>query len=225
MEQVEPTTKNLKNISKDVLNGLIARSEEIKTLSTNFKEHYHIKINKFTAEKTRLQAELSKETLQIEADTEIIKIMNKSLEKENLELAKLDSENQHLAEQIRIIESTNKNLLEKLIDVEEKEKYMKIKCKQLKDKKESNMKEMKIVNDLFKKYFGFDVIRLKEDSLKIVFNNLECECYVIFDFSQVESVIECYPQMNLEKINIAFREKKNFYDFAKYIRNLLKMNI
>lgn len=225
MDQTEATTKNLKNITKDVLKCLIERSEEFKSSIKKFKENYFNKINKFSADEAVLRSTLENEKIIEENLSSKILLIKKSLEKEEADITKLDSENDILKDQIKELENTNKFLLEKLIDIEEKEKHLKSKCKQLRDRKENKIKEQKLINNLFKLYFGLDIIKLKEDVIKIIFYNLGCECYVIIDFSQNESVSECHPQINLEKVNYAFKEKKNFYEFIKFIREQLKQNI
>lgn len=225
MDPAEAATKNLRNIVKDVTEKLHVKSDELRRMAVQLKERHssrsrarseeHAKLLNAFEEGNRLgQGLIGKKNL-----------LRKSLDKEEIDLLRAERENQELMNHLTELEIANKALLERRIDAEEKSKSLATKCRQLKERVESKYKEQKSANDTFKVYLGLDIARIKENMIKIIFNNLGIECYMVIDFSLKDCVSECHPELCLEKLNYAFKEKKSFYEFIKYARGQLKQRI
>lgn len=225
MDQVEATSKHLKNMIKEVNENLQNRIEEFKAMIRKLKENISSSQRAYQNEKTRLIHELEDEQRLEKSLIAKKEIIRASLEKEHADLFKLEKEYEELVDHVNNLENTNRNLLESQIDAEEKNKTLNLKCKVLKEKNELKHKQQKCLNDNFRHFLGIDIVKIKEDLVKIVFNNLEASCYVLIDFSKEECVSETHPELSLEKLNFMFKEKGSFYEFIKYVREELKRKI
>lgn len=225
MDPAEAATKNLRNIVKDVFERMHARFDEFRRMVVQLREHHSSRSRMRAEEHARLLSAFEETSRLGQSLANRRNLLRKSLDKEEVDLLRAERENQELLDHLEELETANKILLERRIDGEEKSKSLATKCRQLKERMESKHREQKSVNDTFKVYLGLDISRIRENMIKIMFNNLGIECYVIIDFSQKDCVSECHPELSLEKLNYAFKEKKSFYEFIKYTREQLKQRI
>lgn len=225
MDQTEATVKNLKQIAKEVMEGMKKRTDEFKKSLVKFKEINSRKMASSASDRAKLMSAHDDQVFLDQALNSTLLSTRNAIEKEEYDIQKLENEQASLLRHVNELENSNRNLLEKIIDTEDKESQLQNKIKQLKDKKDNKMKDQKEHNDLFKLYLGLDIQKLKENTIKIIFNNMGTECYVVMDFSLTDPVCECLPELNLEKANYSFKEEENFYTFVKYIRTQLKQNM
>lgn len=225
MEKSESPIKHLKCIVKDVTECLQSKAEGIKTSLIQYKEAFSLTQRELMNENSHLNAKL-REVQGLESTLLNKKdLLVQSIENEEKDLLKAEKENRELIEMTKTLEASNKNLLERQIDAEEKLKTLSAKCKMMREKAEVKSKEQKNINDMFKIFFGMDIIKIKENIIKILFTNLETECFVIIDFSRFDCVSETFPELNLEKLNYAFNESPSFYEFVKLVRTQLKSKL
>jgi len=225
MDQTEAASKHIKNIIRDISENLQSKTEEFRALAMRFKEKYLLKTRNYSSEQAKLTQSLEDEAAIEQGLNSKKDLLKQSLEKEEIDLAKLDKENQELVDHIKSLEHTNKGLLEKQIDAEDKGKNLDLKCRTLKERNDIKFMQQKVINDKFKQFIGLDIIKVKDNIVKIVFSNLEHNCYVVVDFSRTDCVSETQPELNLEKLNYAFKEKANFYEFVKFVREELKQKV
>lgn len=225
MDPMGAATKNLRNIVKDVSEKLHARSDELRRMVAQMREHHSSGSQRRSEEHAGLLRVFEESSRMGQGLGSKKSLLRRSLDKEEMDLLRIERENQELQDHLAELEAANKKLLEQRIDMEEKSRSLTAKCKQLKERIESKCKEQKGVNDSFKVYLGLDIVRMKENMIKIMFSNLGTECYVIIDFSLGDCVSECHPELSLEKLNHAFREKKNFYEFVRYAREQLRQKM
>lgn len=142
--------------------------------------------------------------------------------KDEEEIKRLEKDNQDLNNQIKELQVINKTLNDKVTELNEKYNGLFSKYSYNKEKYDTKIKQQKDLNHNYRTILGINMIRIRDNCIKVIFYNLPSECYVLIDFNNPDCVIECNPVISLEKLNFIFKEAKCFYKFIKYIRGEFK---
>lgn len=225
MEEAEATSKNIRKILDDISYNLQKKLESLRKDALELKQKYQDQQRDFSIQNSSLLTafdDLNREAQSL-ANKKIM--LRKSLDKEETDLEKLDRENQEFQKQMDELEVLNRSLKEKKQEVEDKYKMLLLKSEQLRGKAEFRENEHREMNEAYKRYLGLEIIKMRENAVKISYGNLGTECYVIMDFTNEDCVVESLPEVNLEKLNYLFKEKKSIYEFIKCARGLLKQRL
>lgn len=225
MDNPEAASKNIRKIIGDITQSMQTKREELKKNITDLKELYNSQIKDSCEEHSKLLClfeEINRDSQSLNTKKALIR---KSLDKEDSEIQKLDSENQDFVLQLTDLETLNKSLKERKAEFDEKFKILQTKSRNMKERIQIKTKDQKSLNEAYKKYLGIEFLKLKENVIKIQFNNFGGDCYCILDFNNEECVSECFPDLNIEKLNYLFKERKSFYEFIKYLRNQFKQKM
>lgn len=231
MESHESSSKNIKNLLKEIEENLLDKFNKLKKSAADLREKRQT-VSLLCAEQN-LKLLNSFEAADRESNSFSNKKANlrKALDKEEADLMTLTRENDELLYNLSVLESNNKMLKERLSEAEENLNKKIMRLNILKQKKQSKMDEQQVLNEYYKKYLGIEISSVRENVLKIQFTLIPSGCYIIIDFNEnsadVEcnkssfgSVIECLPDINLDQVNFAFKEKKNIYEFLKHMRSV-----
>lgn len=225
MDQIEPVSKNIKKIVEEITQNLQTKFDSLKRDLLNLKKRQQEQTRDFSLQNSALLAvfEESNRESQTLASRKIL--LKKSIDKEKFDLIKLEKENQGFQQQLEELENVSAGLKERKLEALEKHRLLTVKLQQLKGKALTKETEHKGSNELYKRFLGLEMVRIKDNVVKIIYKNLGSECYVILDFSSEETVTESLPDLNLEKLNYLFKEKKNFYEFVKCVRDQMKLKL
>lgn len=224
MDQPEAASKNIRKIISDITQSMHSKKEELRKSITDLKDLLKTQTHEFTEEHSKLIGLFD----EINRDSQTLNtkktLLRKSLDKEESELEKLERENQDFIAQLNDLEELNRSLNERKTEFEEKFKILKAKSINMKDRLQIKTRDQKNLNEAYKKYLGIEFLKLRDNVIKIQFNNFTSDCYCILDFSCSECVSECFPELNLEKLNYLFKEK-SFYQFIKCLRDQFKQKM
>jgi len=225
MDQAESTSKSIQRILSDISKNLQSKMENLKKDVLELKRMQQEQARDFSMQSSSLLGvfeDLNRETQALMARKSMLR---KSLEKEEGDLARLERENQEFQRQADDLEILNRGLKEKHEEVREKYRMLQQKLQQLRGKAEVKENEHRETNSAYKKYLGLEIAKVKENVIKIAYNNLGHECHVILDFTNGDCVAESQPEVNIDRLNCLFKEKKNFYEFVKRVRDQLKQRL
>jgi hypothetical protein len=226
MDQSEAASTNIKKIINDISKNLQAKIESVKKDALELKRKQQEQSRDFSIQiSTLIMSTFEDSNREVSTLSNRKAMLRKSLDKEEADILKLEKENQDFQKQVEELESLNRGIKDRKQDAEDKYKLLMYKVQQLKGKVESKENEHKNVNEIYKKYLGLNIVKIKDNVVKILYNNLGNECYIILDFTSTDCVTESFPEINLEKLNYLFKEKKNFYEFIKCVRELLKQKL
>lgn len=224
-ENIESASKTTKNILKELSETLKSNINSLKRRTGHLRETYMLQERNDVEELSKLKKTLEsmKETNQM--------LMNKhrnikeAIEEDLVEHKKMEDRYQHVEIQLKDLQTaysvnmiTEQELTEKLSMIQAKYQI-------LKNKYETKKNQQLAINHNFKIFLGLDIFSMRENTLKIVFNNMGAECNVIIDFDKKESVSQCVPELNLERLNFIFKEGMDFYKFIKIIRDEIKRKL
>lgn len=225
MDDSDSTTKNIRKILNEVSKSLQVKMDVLKRDVADLKRMQQEQERDFSMQSSALLGvfeDLNRETQVLTTRRTMLK---KSLDKEEVDLVRLERENQEFQKQVDGLEALNRSLKEERDEAEEKHRILQQKLQLLRSKTKLKENEHKGVNMTYKKYLGFDIIRVRDNVVKIVYYNLGHECYITLDFTNQECVVESQPEVNLDKLNYAFKERENFYEFFKRVREILKQRL
>lgn len=224
MDQPESASKNINKILNDVLKNLQTKVEAIKKEAFELNRKQKDQLRDFSIQNSALSSTFDDSNRESQSLSNRKALLRKSLDKEELDIAKVEKENQEFQNQVDDLESHNRTLKDRKQDIEEKNKLLILKVQQLKNKVKTKENEHKGINEVYKKYLGLTITKIKENVVKIIYNNLGSECYIVLDFTNEDCVTESLPEINLERLNYLFKEK-NFYEFVKSVRDQLKQRL
>lgn len=222
MDQPEAASKNIKKIINDISQSLQAKKEELKRTITALKDRHSSQVKEASNENSNLISlfeEINRESVALNSRKNLIR---KSLDKEETELIKLDKENQEFLAQMNELEALNRSFKERKDEFDEKFKVLQSKNQNMRERLQIKNKDQKSINEAYKKYLGLEIVKIRENVVKIQFNNFSSDYYCVLDFTRDDCVSECFPDMNLERLNYLFKERKSFYEFIKYLRDQFK---
>lgn len=225
MDQPEAASKNIRKIINDITQSIQSSKEELKKSIAALKESHITRSRTASEEHANLISlfeEINRESQALNTRKALIR---KSLDKDEIELQKLDKENQEFQKQMKDLESLNRNLKDKKEELSEKYKILQSKSSSMRERLQAKTKDQKSLNEAYKKYLGIEILKLRENVIKIQFNNFGSDYHCILDFSQEDCVSECFPEMNVERLNYLFKEGKSFYEFVKYLRDQFKQKM
>lgn len=225
MDQPESTSKNIRKILSDISRNLQTKMETLKKDVLELKRMQQEQARDFSMQSSALLGVFEDVSRESQALTTKKAMLRKSLEKEEADLARLERENQEFQKQADNLEALNRGLRERSEEVEEKHRMLQQKLRQLREKAELKENEHRETNIAYKKYLGLEIAKVKDNVVKISYGNLGHECYIILDFTTGDCVAESQPEVNIEKLNYLFKEKKNFYEFVKRVRDQLKQRL
>lgn len=225
MDQLEPVSKNIRNILDEISQSIQMKFDNLKKDIQNLKKRQMEQNRDFSLQNSALLTVFEEANRDSQTLTNRKTLLKKSIEKEEIDLIKLDKENQEFQQQLDDLERINLTLNENKRELIEKHRMLTVKLKQLKERSSSKEIEHKESNELYKKFLGIEILKVKDNAIKIVYKNLGTECYIVLDFSKDETVTESLPELNIEKMNYLFKEKKSFYEFVKYIREQIKQKL
>ncbi|ELA41986.1 uncharacterized protein VICG_01003 [Vittaforma corneae ATCC 50505] len=225
MDQSEATSKNIRTILNDIWQNLQSKHENLKRDAADLKRKQQDQCRDFSIQNSALLAAFEDSNREAQSLINRKVMLRKSLEKEEADIGKLDKENQEFQRQADELEVLNRSLRERRQDVEEKYKMLLLKSQQLKGKAELKENEHKEMNEAYKRYLGLEIVKIKENVVKISYNNLGSECYMVLDFTNEDCVTGSVPEINIDKLNYLFKEKRNFYEFVKCVRDQLKQRL
>lgn len=225
MDQLEPVSKNIRNILDEISQNLHMKFDNLKKDIQHLKKKQMEQNRDFSLQNSALLSVFEEANRDSQALTNRRILLKKSLEKEETDLVKLEKENQEFQKQLDDLESVNLTLNENKQELLEKHRMLVVKLKQLKEKSSSKAIKYKEFNDLYKKFLGIEISTVKDNVIKISYKNLGTECYIILDFSKEETVTESLPELNIEKMNYLFKERKSFYEFVKCVRDQIKQKL
>lgn len=219
----ESNLEKVRNIMEEVVHDLESHLNLYKN---------HVVYLKRTLNRERQEAEASIEAIHTnlaemkENNEKMIEERNslkEKIEADDKDIKTSDAENQELLSQIKAQEIQNSALKDVLSDKKSKLDTIKRKLEMIKLKNRSKHEEMKKKMNFFRTALGFNIVPLKNEIIRIVFDKLcvdeNIECFVTIDLAKDVPVIEIFPQIySLERINYIFREYNNFHHFLKTIR-------
>jgi hypothetical protein len=210
------SSKNIRKIINDLNQSILSKKEELRKNTLLLKDKFLNKNKESNLENNnliKLYEELNEENSNLNNKKNLIK---KNLEREEQELLKINKENLELENNIKELETINcknveikRDLIEKLNKIRNLNANLKNKNRNLNS------------NELYKKYLGIELIKIKENVIKLEFNNFNSDSFVILDFTREDCVIECCPEINIERLNYLIKDK-SFYEFVKYLREQFK---
>lgn len=222
---ISDSSKAIKQLQKDIIENLRTKLSYLKTKINKLKDSYAI-IERSSSEeiaKARKKLQILKETNTVLKNNK--KKLEEAIKRDLIEKQKMNEKYLQMGTELKDLLEINSFKNKTKNELIENLKIMNGKYLILKNKYETTDKQQAEINTNFRKYLGLDIVCIKENKLKIGFNNLEAECYFIIDFGEKECVIECVPEMNLEKQNFIFKEIGDFYKFIKIMRNEIKQKL
>lgn len=225
MDQPEAASKNIRKILNDIWQSLQLKMENLRKDVADVKRKQQEQCRDFSIQSSTLLAAFEDANREAQSLVNRKVMLRKSLEKEETDISRLDKENQEFQRQADELEALNRSLKERRLDIEEKHKVLLLKLQQLKGKVELKESEHREMNEAYKKYLGLDITKIKDNVVKISYNNLGSECYIVLDFTNDDCVAESMPEVNIDKLNYLFKEKRNFYEFVKCMRDQLKQRL
>lgn len=225
MDRPEAVSKNIKKILNDIAQNLQTKLEGFKKDVEDLKKKQMMQGREFAIQNSALLSAFDEANRESQSLTNRKHLLKNSIDREESDLSRLEKENTEFQKQVDELEGVNRTLRERKQDAEEKYKMLLLKLQQIKGRAQSKEKEHKELNESYKKFLGLEITKVKENSIKISYKNLGSDCYVVLDFAADEIVVESLPELNLEKLNYFLKERANFYEFVKYVRDQMKQKL
>ncbi|KAM0680415.1 hypothetical protein GINT2_001475 [Glugoides intestinalis] len=225
MEQSEAASKNIRKILNDIERSIQTKFDVLKKDVAELKKRELEQQIDFSIQSSILLSSFDEVNRESQSFNNRRAPLKESIEQEDFDVSKLEKENEEFRKQVNDLDNENRDLKEKKQDVEEKYKLLLLKSQKLREKMRNKKDVHQTLNEGYKKFLGLEISKLKENTIKISYENLGSECYIVLDFSTEECVTETLPELNVEKLNYLFKEKKNFYEFVKCVREQLKQKI
>lgn len=224
-EGVEGSTKIVRNMVGDIMESLKDKIALLKNRVDKAREQHFLHERQEAKEVTKLtrMLEAAKETNRTLRERQ--ELIHQAIAGDELELNKLDTQNQNIQAQLKELQMYYKNLTDKKAEETDKISTLNARYQILKNKHDAKAREQLPINQNYKTYLGIDISRIRDSHLKITFYNLGAECYVIIDFDRQDCVTMCVPELNLERLNFIFREGVDFYKFIRLVREEMQQKL
>ncbi len=222
---ISEASKTIKHMQDEILENIRERLAVLKRKFGESRESY------FLQERNNTEA-IVKGRRKLEDLRSINKLLTTKKSKLEEEIRKDELEKQKAAEKFQQMEA-ELNILSEINTAKQKlrsdlfESIQTLNAKYLiqKNKFDTSDKHQMEINSRFRKFLGLEIECIKENKLKIGFNNLGVDCYFIIDFNSKDCVTECVPEINIERANFLFKEIQDFYKFIKTMRNEIKSKL
>ncbi|KAI5150031.1 hypothetical protein ENBRE01_1259 [Enteropsectra breve] len=221
-ENQEIAVATIKKLAKEIQDNLSGGATEIKGSFLRLGEKSAVAKSRIQEERARLEKTSEHVKAANQALIQRRHAIEQSIQNDAAEMQQLEDENINFEKQHGVLTLLNKTLSERKNELTEKYANLNSRYSTLKAKRDLKLKEQHTINQHYKTFLGLDIHRVRDHCIKIVFSHFSTECSTTIDFNREDCVIECMPELNLERLNFAFKEKGCFYKFAQYLRNEFK---
>ena len=221
-ESVQSAASSVKVLADEILHGLREKINNIQSKIHKMQAEHLLKRQKEINELSRLKnaVQMAEERKKgLDAKREAIK---RALETDEKDIAKQNSQNKGLETLLRDLALHNKELVARKKEKESLLETLTSRYNVMRVKHEQKVARQLALNQNFKTYLGLNVCTIQEKNIRIVFKNLEVDCYIELDFENEDCVCACVPDLDLDRLNAAFKSEPSFYKFVKFVRNEIK---
>lgn len=221
----ESASKTIKSMADEIIKSINSKTKELRLKITAHKQKDKNERRISAEENTKILKQLEEGRRKYEARNKKRDVLQDRLEKDSTELARLENENGRLEEQLKELQMAHGILSERCAELQNKHRQLESQYSLLKHKHEEQSKMVLDENRNYRTYLGIDIVKLKNDFVKLAFNNLGTDCHVIFNFKDEPSVSSCIPDLGVEKLDFMFKEIGDFYLFVKTVREEFKKRL
>ncbi|KAL6122060.1 hypothetical protein NUSPORA_00947 [Nucleospora cyclopteri] len=212
----------IKKIGEEIKEKVTKSISKIKTKICNIKTQTMKSEKAILDEDARLVKELNSAKELVKSVIKKKQTLESKSKIDETELEEIEKENIYYKKSEKELEFTLCTLKAQIAEVDEEIENLEIKKENLKLKNQGNYAKIKEQNELYKKQLGLEIKPIKNNVVKIFMICMHHKCFVTFDFEKEEPLIESEPVINLDKLNVLYKEQKNIYKFLKTVRNEFK---